>query len=155
MGTKINVTFNPPTKKKFTDVEGAQRAYDSLCEHVSKITGQLNSMKGDIERGGSSQSIISIIDQATAVSEGSGTGSTTSTPQIQIRCKTESFLANTLKNVSFSSTIAGTFSLSSIRVLDTTGYAVMDFTITNLTAAGFDFLCPVDGTLIYLAVEEI
>ncbi len=140
---KISTQF--PPNRKVTSLSEAERVINSL--HKS-----LNEMKLQIERGVANVSSVSINVGSIAGSSG---GSSSSTSSTQLRSKSVSITANVTTSVVFSSPMGVVFSIPSLRVVDANGYILQDYTISNITANGFDFLAPVDCTLTYLAVGEV
>jgi len=153
--------FKDAIEKLYQDHEKSKEAINNGNKELSGIidyAGQelpekLSGQKSDVERGAQALLATAAVQTRTIISGGGGSSS--SAASLTFRGRTESFSANITKNIIFSSPMGATFSLSSLRVLDTSGMAVMDFAISNLTASGFDFLCPVDGTLTYLSVEDV
>lgn len=139
---KISSQFKP--NQRIRSIEEAERTINDL--HKS-----LNAMKRDIERGVANQGNVTI--NVGGVVGASGSSSTTASGS-QLRSKSESLTANVTKTIVFSSPLGVVFTIPSLRIIDSSGYILQDYTISNITAAGFDILAPVDCTLYYLAVQE-
>ena len=142
--TSLRQEFHKFTSEKPRDLA---HLYQMVKEHFDKLSNNLTLMRNQIQLNSVNSQTTVATQAASALSAAASSSSS-----VKLRSQTVSFSANTTLHVVFSSPLAGTFALSSLRVLDSSGAAVQDFTISNITANGFDFLCPVDGSLIYLAV---
>lgn len=140
----MKLTFDHKADVRFNSLPEAERAFNNL-------TRQLMTMKREVERGVANQSAVTINVGGIAGSSG---GSSASSSGVSLRNKTESLTANVTKTVTFSSPFGAAYTIPSLRLIDSNGYTLQDFTITNITGAGFDITAPVDCTLYYLAVEE-
>lgn len=140
---KISTQFAP--NKKVSSLAEAERVINGL--HRS-----LNDMKRQIERGVANQAAVTI--NVGNVAGSSGGSSSSSTGYLKGRSQTVVLTANVTKSIVFSSPMGIVFSIPSLRVIDSNGYILQDYTISNITANGFDIVAPVDATLYYLAVQE-
>lgn len=141
---KISKQLQP--NRRFNNLQEAQDAFNDISK-------QLNQAFREIERGVANASSITV--NVGGISGTSPGGSSTSLDGVlKGRSRSVALTAGVTKTVTFSSAISAIFSLSSIRVTDASGYMLLDYTISNITASGFDINAPVDATLIYLAVEE-
>ena len=140
----MKLTFDHKADIRFNSLPEAERAFNNL-------TRLLMTMKREVERGVANQSAVTINVGGIAGSSG---GSSASSSGTVIRSKTESLTANVTKTITFSSPFGSIYTIPSVRLIDSNGYTLQDFSITNSTAAGFDITAPVDCTMYYLAVEE-
>ena len=140
----MKLSFDHKADVRFNSLPEAERAFNNL-------TRQLMTMKREVERGVANQSAVTINVGGIAGSSG---GSSASSSGVTLRNKTESLTANVTKTVTFSSPFGAAYTIPSLRLIDSNGYALQDFSITNITAAGFDITAPADCSLYYLAVEE-
>jgi len=150
VSSQTHITANFDKHSRITPKTHTE-AYEALKKEIDLMKDSANLMKRQINSGSLSQA-VSVVRQ---VIGGGSSSSSSVASSIQLRSRTVAFVANVPLVVVFSSPIAGTFALASLRILDSSGAAVQDFTISAITANGFTFLCPVAGTLTYLAVVEV
>lgn len=146
----------PQTTEEYSaELEKLSKHYNKqikqFIDHFNREQGKHNDTIDAIKQGSGVAAEMTINNLISAA--GGGGGSTGSTGP-EIRGKTESLTANVSKNIVFSSPIATTFALTSLRLYNSTNLYITDFTISSITANGFTIVCPETCTLVYLAVEE-
>ena len=134
-------------RRKFRTLQEAEEAHN-------KLTDQLQAMKRDILSGVANVGNVTINIGSTPGGSSSGGGSSSTLGFLRGRSRTESLVANTPKPITFSSPMGAVFSIPSLRLIDTNGYTLQEYTLTSITANGFTITAPADCTLYYLAVEE-
>lgn len=143
--------------KNIKTIDDVGRVINSIISHIDKNSEKFNIQKNEVMRGQANAGNVIINIGSTNSASGSSGSSTSggSVSSIQLRGKTVTLLANTETVISFTTPISVAFSIPSIRIVDTNGYQVNDFTITGINANGFTITTPVDSTLYYLAVGDV
>lgn len=130
-------------------LQALENNMNALNNHVNMMATRLNSALRTIEQSYKAGTATTI---NTILSGGGGGGGSAQT--IQIYCKTEQLQANVTKSIVFASPFSVPFAITSVRLFNDVNAYITDFTISNITATGFNIVCPEDATFICLVANE-
>lgn len=156
-GFKPYIPGRPQTQEEFnSELQKMAQHYDrqvgEFVKHFNTETGKHNDTVDTVKRasGVATELTINNLISGSGGSSSGGGGST-----IHLRSQAVALVANVSKSVVFSTPIPVTFSITSIRAVNSQGWQVTDLTLSAISATGFTVVAPEDCTLYYMAIEAI